>query len=219
MRDDRPALAATVHDRNASILPGLRRTADDFSQTFSGFGVLATNETSNDVVTFLRHVLNAEVVRAPANGRIGEHRRRALGLASTLSAPTVLYSDLDHVVRWIDADRAEVKCTVSDPSADLVVIGRTRSAMTRSPDRLRATESLVNHVYRLATGRPWDLMFATRLMSARAASTVLERCVEDSIGSDVEWPVVVEQAGLSISYLEAEALSYRTIDDFGSTAD
>lgn len=215
--DDRPVFAATVHDPDNHLLPTLRRAAPDLREIFSGFGILATEPTSDDVVTFLERDLGAAVGRAPADGNVGRHRRESLRLAAA-STP-VLYSDLDNMLRWIDSDRPEVEKVVAGVDADLVVVGRTDQAMAACPRRLRDTEAIVNHTYALATGRPWDLMFAIRLLSPAAVRVILEEGQEESIANDVEWPMLVERAGLELSYQEADGLSYRIRQEFEADRD
>ncbi|GAB3418828.1 hypothetical protein [Flindersiella endophytica] len=217
---DRPALAATVHDPHGHFLDGLRRLADPLREVFHGIGVLATTATSNAVVSFLENELGAAVGRAePAAERIGTHRREAVRLATTFEPSVVLHADLDHALRWIETDPAELRQHLAELPADFVVIGRTQRAMDACPRRLRDTEAIVNHVYRLATGRAWDLMFATRAMSRKAAAVIVEHGAEDSIANDVEWPFVAERMGLSVAYREAHGLSYRITADFDTDAD
>lgn len=216
----RPALAATVHDPHGHVLDGLHRLAAPLTQVFGGIGVLATTATADSVVSFLEHELGTVVGRArPSADDIGKHRRESVRLASTLDPSVVLYSDLDHVLRWIEADRPELERGLASLPAELVVIGRTPRAMESCPRRLRDTEAIVNHLYQLATGRGWDLMFAIRAMTPRAAKFVVEQCVENSIGNDVEWPLRAEYAGLSVGYSEADGLSYRITADFDAEAD
>jgi hypothetical protein len=216
-RADRPALAATVHDPASNFLPVLHRTASALREVFGGFGVLATEPTSDEVVRFLEQDLGASVGRAPADGNVGRHRRKSVSLAG--DSPAVLYSDLDHVLRWIEADRHEVEKVLASTDADLIVVGRTDRAMAACPRRLRDTETIVNHIYALATGRRWDLMFAIRLLSPRAARTIVEQGEEESIANDVEWPLLVERAGLTVGYHEADGLSYRIRQDIEAAAD
>jgi hypothetical protein len=214
---DRPALAATVHDPHGHFLEGLRRLAEPLREVFHGIGVLAT---STAVVAFLENDLGAAVGRAqPAAERIGTHRREAVRLATTFEPSVVLHADLDHALRWIEADAAELRQHLAELPADFVVIGRTERAMNACPRRLRDTEAIVNHIYRLATGRNWDLMFATRVMSRKAAAVIVEHGTEDSIANDVEWPFVAERMGLSVAYREAHGLSYRITADFDTDAD
>ena len=154
------------------------------------------------------------------SGVTGRSRRHALGLALKSKPDRVLYSDLDHVIRCLDANAEEMAAVVCRPDIDdLVVIGRSPEAFARSPARLRQTEAIVNHVYALATGREADLMFAVRLMTAATAALIVAECKEDSIANDVEWPMYAEKCGLSVGYAAADGLDYRATGDFDRVED
>lgn len=214
-----PTLTATVHDRTGALLPGLVRGNWALKQIFGALCVLATDQTSDDLVSYLEGVLGAHVIRAPANGEIGRHRRQAVEMALRTSSENIVYADLDHVLRWIEADPAELTSVVTDSTVDFTVVGRTPRAMKACPARLQETESLVNHIYALATGHFWDLMFAVRVMSPAAANVVVAQATENSYANDVEWPIIVERAGLSLGYYEADGLSYRIAQDFDAAVD
>jgi len=107
----------------------------------------------------------------------------------------------------------------SAPEAGMLVIGRSPGAMTHGPARLKETESVVNHVYALMTGRKWDLMFAVRRLSRGAAAEIVRSGRVDTIANDVEWPLLAERAGFSIAYAEADGLYYRTMAEFDAPAD
>lgn len=216
---DCPVLASAVHDRAGALLLGLRQWGPALRDIFGGFGILATESTSPEVVTFLESDLKAAVSRAPADGSVGRHRRESVRLALQSDPSGVLYSDLDHALRWVSAGGDELCGVVEHRSADFVVVGRSTRAMASCPVRLQETETMINHIYGLATGRARDLMFATRTMSPQAAQAVVDLCVEDSIAGDVEWPIVLERSGFSVGYQESDALSYRITSDFGAAAD
>jgi hypothetical protein len=217
------ALAVTVHDPGGHFLPGLRRLAEPLQATFATIGALVTTETAEPVARFLSDTLGAWIDRADSDvAAIGRHRRRSVELALGAGPPPdrVLYSDVDHVLRWIEARPDEVAAALQAGAAtDLLVVGRTEAAMERSPRRLRDTERVVNHVYELMTGRPWDLMFAIRCLSPAAAHTVVAKGTEDTIANDVEWPLVVEQAGLDLGWFAADGLTYRVRQDFDAATD
>lgn len=214
-----PTLAVTVHDPTGAFLPGLVRGHQALRDVFGALCVLATDQTSDDVVSYTEDALSAAVLRVPANGEVGRHRRQVVDLALRTSPANIVYSDLDHVLRWIEADPFELASVVTDTTEDFTVVGRTPRAMRSCPARLQETESLVNHIYALATGHFWDLMFAVRVMSPAAATVVVTQATEDSYANDVEWPIIVEGAGLSLGYHEADGLSYRIAQDFDAAVD
>jgi hypothetical protein len=217
------ALAVTVHDPGGHFLPGLRRLGDRLTSTFGTIGALVTTETAEPVARFLSDTLGAWIDRADSDvGAIGRHRRRSVELALSAGPEpnVVLHSDVDHILRWFEAQPGEVDAALrAGATTDMLVVGRSDAAMAQSPRRLRDTETVVNHVYELMTGRPWDLMFATRGLSPAAARTVVEKCTEDTIANDVEWPLVVEQAGHDLGYFAADGLTYRVRQDFDAAAD
>ena len=133
------------------------------------------------------------------------------------SSSRIVYTDFDHLLRWIENDASELdrvlKATVE---YDCAVIGRGPRSLAALPERLASTEAIVNHVYRLMTGRPSDVMMAARSFSRRAAEAIVEGCSVDSIGNDAAWPLFCEARGLSVGYVEAEGLTYRTNADYAS---
>jgi hypothetical protein len=215
----RPVLTATVHDPAGHFLPGLARTRDALREVFGSFAMQVTTQTATAVVRFLTEDLEAVVRQAPADGQVGLHRRRAVELALPTEAP-VVHIDLDHMLRWVEADRAELEGVLQAATGvDLLVVGRTAAAMNACPRRLRDTESIINHVYALITGHHWDLMFGVRVLSPACAQAIVDNCSEDTIGNDVAWPLYAETTGFRVGYAEADGLSYRTRADFDSAAD
>ncbi|MBV9418940.1 MAG: hypothetical protein JO348_04140, partial [Alphaproteobacteria bacterium] len=129
--------------------------------------------------------------------------------------------DLDHLLRWVEADAGEVRAVLSRGlDADMLVIGRSARTFAAEPKRLQDTERVVNHIYALMTGHEgFDVMFAARRLSRRAAEMIVREAREDTVGNDVEWPLLVERAGLSVAYAAADGLYYRTMEEFGAAAD
>jgi len=70
--------------------------------------VVVTEPTSDEVVPFLTQEVGAEVIRRPADVNVGRHRRAAVELALSFDAAGILYSDLDHLLRSIETDTAEL---------------------------------------------------------------------------------------------------------------
>lgn len=150
---------------------------------------------------------------------IGRFRRDAVALAATDGRP-VLYADFDHLLRWVEFGAEDLRRVLaSEPDADLLVVGRSERAFAEGPQRLQQTERLVNHTHALLTGAHWDLLFAIRRLSPAAAALVVRRSAVDTLANDVEWPLLVRQAGLRLGYVESDALFYRTIEEFGDAAD
>jgi hypothetical protein len=212
------ALAVTLGDREGvlaskieELLPGVIRR----------FGVVAVQATTATHPRILSRLQEGGVVLAtaePDKNRIGRHRREALRLALARgSSSRIVYVDFDHLLRWIENDAPELDRVLEATAGyDCAVIGRGPRSFAALPERLASTEEIVNHVYRLMTGRTWDLLMAARSFSRRAAEEIVDGCTVDSIGNDVAWLLFCEARGLSVGYVEAEGLTYRTNVDYAA---
>ncbi|HEY9012362.1 MAG TPA: hypothetical protein VIN06_15245 [Devosia sp.] len=211
--------ASAVHDPVGRLVPAIEKLAELLRGTFAGFAFNISDRTVPGVAEVAERLLDARIVEHPANeATIGKARRDAVRLALTGGA--VLYSDPDHLLRWIESDPDGLRTALTaQPDADFVVIGRSTRAMADAPARLRETERIVNHVHRMMTGKDWDLLFAVRRMNRRAAELIVESSQIDTLANDVEWPLLARQAGLRLGYTESDALIYRTIEEFGEPTD
>ena len=218
----RQILATTVADRKGRLLAKAEALATVVSGLFSGVSAFATTETHPALVRLLESI-GARIERADADSNlIGRHRRRALGAALSLGVEShILYMDLDHLLRWIESDHEELLSTLRlTLQWDCLVIGRSPASLRALPRRLAETESIVNHIYYLSTGRKWDLMMSARGLSFAAARDVVEHCTVDTIGNDVAWPLLCDSLHYTLGYTEANGLTYRTNADYAAdTAD
>ncbi|GLQ57485.1 hypothetical protein [Devosia nitrariae] len=213
------ALASAVHDPDGNLVAAVERLSTPLTDMFSRIALNVSDASAPALVEAVRSLRGAKVVVHPANeATIGKARRDAVRLA--LDCPTILLSDLDHLLRWIEHGGTNLANVLQDrPDLDFLVVGRSARALSAGPRRLQETERLVNHIYTLMTGKSWDLMFAVRRMSSRAAATIVTQSTVDTLANDVEWPLLARQAGLSVGYAESDALFYRAIEEFGAPAD
>lgn len=155
--------------------------------------------------------------------RSASARRDAVALALETDCTHVAYSDLDHVLRWATHDPAELRRVMTPrPDVDLLVVGRSPAAFAAEPLRLRATEGAVNRAAGLALGladEEWDFMIATRLLTRATARLLVNDCEEESIATDVAWPLHSHRAGLTLAHTAVDAMAYRHREDFGAACD
>ncbi len=215
------ALAVAVADPQGHLAGKLDRLLPGLCERFGPLAVHATACTHRNVLDPLESA-GASLTTAPADpDAIGRHRREAVALA--LKAGVVghiLYLDLDHALRWLENDADELDAAVGRIGrADCTVIGRGPRAMAALPRRLAATEGVVNEIFRLVSGRPWDVMMAGRGLSRRAAEAIVKGCDVDTIGNDCAWPLFCGSRGLTLDYLEADGLTYRTQSDYAADAE
>ena len=221
-------LAVTCHDPAGSFVSGVAEGGATVAKVFDSMALNATAETAQATVTALRSMCRDHRRMAHGAGTvgIGTARRDALALALRTGATHIAYSDVDHVLRWAGSDPDELARVMTPTTgADLTVIGRSDAAFAREPQRLRATEGAVNHTAGLllraavTAGETWDFMIAVRLMTRDCARLIVEESTEESIASDVAWPLLAEQHGMELTYIGVDGLAYRSRDDFGAPTD
>jgi hypothetical protein len=148
-------------------------------------------------------------VSARELAEVGRERR---GVVADARGPGVVVTgDLDHILRWMRAAPGELAAAVDRVRAgevDCLVVGRPAAAFARAPAPLRETERLVNLAYERLTGHAWDLLSSVRVLSPGAADAIAEGGRVDTLGSDVEWPLLCAAAGLAVDHYEAAHLSY-----------
>ncbi len=205
-------LVTALSDPAAELLPKARRLWPSLTARFDAIAIHETTDNHPDWTAFLHERGVPTASAPPAWDQIGLHRRRSLAVGlDHFPHERVLYVDPDHVLRWVERHPEELD-TVLDLVGrwDCLIIGRSLSAFEAAPARLRKTEAIVNHVYALMTGRRWDIMMAARGFSRKGAELIVRSSTENTIGNDAAWPLEVEQAGLSMGYVEADGLTYET---------
>lgn len=205
-------LATALCDPEAELLPKARDLWPALQAQFASQAMHVTSDTHPDWLTFLDAQQVPVRQSTPAWDHIGLHRRRSLEIAlNHFDTERLIYLDPDHLLRWLERNPAELTEMLQLVGAwDCLVVGRSPAAFAAAPARLRETEVAVNRVYALMTGRNWDLMMAARGFSRTAAELIVSHCSEDSIGNDMAWPLLIEQAGMTLGYLEADGLTYET---------
>ncbi|MBA3780907.1 MAG: hypothetical protein H0X12_03525 [Nocardioides sp.] len=217
-------LAATCHDPRGVFAQGVVDSSSTFSAAFASMVVNATTETAPATLDALRRAHPGVVVAEHPAGSIGigTARRDAVAAGVRTGCSRIMYSDLDHVMRWATKAPVEMVEVLSRPQdADVVVVGRSAEALGMEPERLRATESVVNKVMALALGldQQWDFMIATRILGRETASLLVEQCREESIANDVVWPLFAAGEGKTLAYVPADGLAFRARDDYSAAAD
>ena len=212
-------LAATVHDPNGRLITAIPRLAGPLRDVFAGIALNISDATHPDLIVLLGSM--ATLITHPTSlATVGRARRDSLALALQQPAGQIIYSDFDHMLRWIDDDPAELSAILAtQPGTDLLVVGRSPRAFATEPARLRDTEAPVNRTYEMITGRRADIMFAVRRFNRLAAELIVRESSVDTLANDADWPLLAERAGLAVGYAESDALYYRTMDEFGAPSD
>jgi hypothetical protein len=205
-------LVTALRDPSAELIGKAEPLWEGLRARFDAIAMNVTDDTHPDWLAFLAERAIPVRTSAPDWDRIGAHRRGSLAAGlEHFDREGYLYADPDHILRWLERDPEELDRILDLVGRwDCLVVGRSPSAFAATPERLRMTEAVVNRVYALMTGRPWDLMMAARGFSQPAAAFIARQSTEDTIGNDVAWPLQLERAGFSLAYTEADGLTYET---------
>jgi hypothetical protein len=143
-------------------------------------------------------------------------RHAALGGAYQLGADLIQYTDFDRMVRWVEREPQEWQAIFpAMQQADCLVVGRTPGAYQTHPQALVMTEMVSNRVASFLLGRSLDVSAGCKGFSRRAAKVILENSIPGhALGTDAEWPLLVQRAGYSLAYLEVEGLDWESADQF-----
>ncbi len=218
----RTVLASTHHDPDGRQLEQLARILPALAGLFDGVAVFLTAQTVQTTEGLLARYGATARRGDPAlpvgHMHLGLWRRAALGAAVEAwpEGEQYLFCDLDRALHWAEFYPQEMREALGNAAAyDCTVFGRTARAFASHPRAQRDTEAIANHGFALASGLPWDVMTACRGLSHRAAALIVERCDDDTVGSDCSWPLICRAAGLSLSYLETEGMEFETMDRYG----
>jgi hypothetical protein len=201
------ALAVVAHDPRNDLLAKTKELLPSLSEVFDGIGVLGSVSASPEALSvFEAHGAIIEQEREPDGiDSIGRRRRGCVEVALRAGTSHLLFSDLDHVLRWFERDPDDVRAALGAlPDADFTIFGRPPSVFAQAPAPLRETEGLCNAFYEQLTGRPWELFIALRGMSSATARLVVDGCDEATVATDVAWPLFVESHGCSLAYREVD---------------
>jgi hypothetical protein len=210
-------LAATHHDPEGRLYEQSVRVLPALTNIFDGLAIYTTPATQERSLALLAEH-GALVGREPSGQpsglqTLGRGRRGALALGLELGGPAILFCDFDRALHWAECYPAELADVVARAAAhDLTVLGRTSRAFESHPRTQRDTEAIVNQVYATISGRDWDVTAAARGLTRRAAEAILDGCLDETIGTDVSWPLFAARAGLSLGYVVTEGLEFETAD-------
>ena len=213
-------LAATHHDPEGRLYDQTARVLPQLTRLFSAIAIQATQASQPRSLDLLAGagalVQQEESAHSSSLVLLGRARRDALGCALRLDAPVILFCDFDRALHWAECYPDELARVASDLAArDLTVLGRTARAFGSHPRIQRDTEAIVNTVYASVSGHAWDVTAAARGLSRRGAAAILAGCHEQSVGTDLAWPLFLQRrAGFTIGYCATEGLEFETADRY-----
>ena len=213
-------LAATWHPRGE--LPRLRHLLSTLRTLYRQIVISLPPDTSEKLVETLRNIgaVSPVVTRDWAQGRF-----LALEQAVQLGGGTgtwYQYADFDRLLRWVEVRPEEWRHTIGMlADADHTILGRTPSAYQTHPQALVETEAISNRVVSVLLGRQEviDVSAGSQAFSRRAAEYLIANARHDpALGTDGEWPILLQRAGFSMQYLQVEGLDWESADRYREQA-
>lgn len=211
------ALAATLHDPHAAMLPFLDR--DGVSTAlgrYSAVSIAATVVTDARVTDRLAG-LGVNIVEG---GMTGIARRAALAaIPSGLASANI---DFDRWLHWqvawpgeLEHLGARIERVVAGQQLSpwCIPLGRTDRAFATHPAVQRLPETATNRALSLAAGKPLDAVAGAVWLSDEGREIVLAASVEESAATDLEWAgLILRQDPERLLGLQFEGLEWETPD-------
>ena len=213
-------LAATHYDPDGRMTDQIARVLPILTDIFDDLAIQAAHASPPAVLEMLR-VAGAAVQEEETNrfnglAELGGARREVVRLGLQFPADTIFFCDFDRALHWAEYHPDELRTVASELAGhDFTVLGRTARAFASHPAVQCHTELIINNVFARCSGKTWDITAAARGISRRAAEAILAGCPDESIGTDMAWPLFLLGAGkLSVAYSETEGLEFETADRF-----
>jgi len=144
----------------------------------------------------------------------GWGRYLALQQALAGNSDYIHYADMDLLLHWIECNPQEWYETVTAiQQTDCLVIGRTARAFQSRPRAIQQTERIINLVFSHLLGQPMDFGLGLRGYSQQAAQCIIRHSKPGRWG-DAEWPILIQRAGLSVTYRAVDDVDWETPDQY-----
>lgn len=209
------ALAATWHPRGE--LPRLVRLLPRLGEVYQSITISLPPFAEAEVVKDLQAISQSQgaILQAPvvtSDWRAG--RFQALVAAMEHSASHVQYADLDRLLRWVETRPLEWRQIAEMIEAcECLVIGRTDQAYATHPRALVETEAISNMVASHFMGRKMDFSAGSKGFNREAARYLAEHGQSlRAMGTDAEWPILLQRAGFVVDYVEVDGLDWEIAD-------
>lgn len=202
------ALACTWSPRGE--LSRLSHLLPDLDQVYTAMFMAVRPEGMPEVQLLNEHP-TMTLFEMPARGW---GRYLALQRALAIEPDYIHYADLDMLLHWIESDPQEWRETVAaiqEDECDCLVIGRTSRAFQSRPQAIQQTERIINMVFSHLLGQAMDFGLGNRGYSQEGAQCVIQQSTPGQWG-DVEWPILIQRAGLTVAYRAVDAVDWETPD-------
>lgn len=208
----KPWLISPLHDPQGTHLEIIKKWGSLLPGFYSLIVVGATDQTDLKVLNELEHL---KVVIRQGDYSYGEGYRQALACGLKKGGKIFHCSDFDRILHWVSSYPEELKNLLKKPPlADYLVLGRTKRAFATHPLSWRLTEKIDNTLISKALGFEVDICAGSAVLNQKSARTVLANSKESGFSILAEWPLLVQKAGLKVSYSAVEGYEWEDPDRF-----
>ena len=147
-------------------------------------------------------------------------RHSALKKAVEFSTSHIQYADFDRLLRWVETHPGEWQYVLEKISDfDCLILGRTPSSYRTHPRALIETEAISNLVVSHLVGLSMDVSAGSKCFSNQACKTILKNSEPgNALGTDAEWPLILERTGFHVDYMEVDGLDWESADRYRDQA-
>ncbi|HLD11566.1 MAG TPA: hypothetical protein VJB91_01535 [Patescibacteria group bacterium] len=203
------ALCCPLHDPDGRYLQVLEKYGRALSQFYSRISICATPMTSETTISRMKKLGWDVELR---ESLYGEGRRVALQHAERQEVYHC--SDLDRMLHWVSEYPSELKDVLKWVQGDFLILGRTDRAFQTHPFSWQLTESAINTVASQLLRKNVDITAGACLLSEKAKTFLLRSSKERGFGVCGEWPLLLQDAGMKISYRSVEGYEWEDPDRF-----
>jgi hypothetical protein len=134
----------------------------------------------------------------------------------------VQYADFDRLLRWVETRPDEWREALQRAQrSDCLIIGRTEAAYRTHPQSLVQTEAISNRVVSHLLQMDVDVSAGSKILSREAARYLVKNCrpsngeeAGHALGTDAEWPIILQRAGFRLDYMEINGLDWESADRY-----
>ncbi|MGI9253220.1 MAG: hypothetical protein ACR2J8_05705 [Thermomicrobiales bacterium] len=209
------ALAATLHDPDARMLPLLEQHAPLLA-SYAAAAIAITHATTPNVATLLRE---RGVNLVSGGPDVGAARRDAIAAASHAARThDVLCIDFDRWLHWAGCYPDELlalpgKLRKRRPAPWYACVGRTPRAWKTHPAVQQACEAPTNRALSIAAEQDLDATAGCSWLSPEGVVIVLSHSTEATNATDLEWPgFILRHDPLRLTGIRVEGLEFETPD-------
>jgi hypothetical protein len=188
-----------------------------FQQEYSGMAISLPPGADPALVERLQSLPQ---VRLGLTAEWSAGRYTAIQMALEFKTTHIQYADFDRLLRWAETLPQEWRGVLQEiQEHDCLIIGRSTDSYQTHPKALIETEAISNLVVSFLLGQSVDVSAGSKGFSRKACETILAKTKPGfALGTDAEWPLVLQRTGFQVDYLAVDGLDWESADRYRKQA-